>query len=209
MNESPLRTRALPGLTCLLLLASFSASAASLQEEALKYRAEGYALQIRGDKVAALTMYRKAIAMDPSYAVPYNDMGIVLEEAGRLKEAQRAYEAALKLNPHYLPAHANLAMLYERSGERGNAIDHWRKRYQLGEQQDPWTIRAEDRLVALGEPIPEPPDEASQAGGMKVLGSEQTPREPRRRRAMRAEFRAHEQSIDDFHAVTAQSGPWP
>jgi len=114
---------------------------------------------------------------------------VLFEESGRLDEAERAYRQALTLNPNYLEAHANLAMLYERSGEKDKAIYHWMKRYQLGDPYDPWTARAEERLVALGVLKNYP--------GLKG-------RLYSRRRVIGQEFQTHATSREEFHAVTDQ-----
>ncbi len=188
------RRPVLHGLTFLavVLIPVTAASPKTLREEAVAYRAEGYEAQRRGDAASALTYYQKAAALDPSYPTPHNDLGILLEEQGRLSEAEAAYQQALALNPNYLEAHANLAMLYERMGEREKAISHWRVRYELGEADDPWTARAEERLVALGV--------LSARAGLK--GAE-------RRRVTDDAFRAHAQSLKEFRSLTETHGNWP
>ena len=145
-----LRDTAFGWLTCLLVLSNSVAFAGTLREEAISYRVQGFEAQRRGDSANALSLYQKAAALDPAYPTPFNDLGVLLESEGRLEEASTSYQKALTLNPNYLEAHANLAMLYERMGEKEKAIYHWLKRYQLGDPYDPWTARAEERLVALG-----------------------------------------------------------
>jgi len=174
-------------VACLLSL-PIVVRAASLREEAVTYRQEGYTAQQRGDLEAALTAYQKAAALDPSYPAPLNDAGILYEQQGRLEEARIAYEQALARDPNYLGAHANLALLYERLGQREKAIPHWLKRYELGESDDPWTVRAGERLVALG-----------------ALSADSTTktRLTSRRRVIRQELEANEQSLSDFQAVTS------
>src|SRR3989338_6079089 len=167
---------------------------ANLREEAVNYRLQGYEAQRRGDKITALSFYRKAQELDPSYPIPFNDAGILLEEEGRFDEAGRAYTRALELNPVYLEPHTNLALLYERMGQKEKAVYHWMKRYELGDPYDPWTARAEERLVAL--------DVLKSYPGMK--GKIYS-----RRRMVGREFQAHEQSLEEFHAVTEEHGDWP
>ena len=185
---------ALIGLTCLLATPTSLVTASSLREEAVSYRAQGYDAQQRGDKVAALAFYRKAAALDPAYPAPQNDVGVLLEEQGRFEEAERSYLQALTLNPNYAEAHANLAMLYERMGNKEKAIVHWLKRYELGDSHDPWTARAEERLVALGILKTYP--------GMK--GSVFV-----RRQVVSREFEDHEKSLKEFHAVSEDHSNWP
>ena len=194
MYSTAFKHTVLVGLTFLVFIPKPVASAASLREEAISYRMQGYEAQRRGDTANALSFYQKAAALDPSYPTPLNDIGVLLEDQGRLEEAEHSYEQALTLNPNYLEAHANLAMLYERMGQKEKAVFHWMKRYQLGDPYDPWTARAEERLVALGVLKAYP--------GMK--GKIYT-----RRRLVDQELQAHDQSLEEFHAVTEEHGKWP
>lgn len=195
MCTQTLRFRAqVIGLVSLVILPSVIAPAASLREEAVGYRLQGYEAQRRGDKHEALSFYQKAAALDPTYPTPHNDAGIILEEQGRLQEAEQSYRKALELNPNHLEAHANVAMLYERSGKKEQAIYHWMKRYQLGDPYDPWTARAEERLVALGVLKSYP--------GLK--GRIYT-----RRRLIDEELQSHNQSLEEFHSVTEAHDHWP
>ena len=180
-------------VTCLLLIPQRDAFSATLRDEAVKYRTEGYARQQKGDLENALNLYQKAAALDATYPTPYNDAGILLEERGQIGEAKQAYEQALAINPNYLEAHANLAMLYERMGEKEKAMYHWLKRYELGDPSDAGTARAEERLTALGFLKSYP--------GLK--GKISTSRHVTER-----ELKAHEQTVDDFHAVTEHNGRW-
>ena len=194
MDWSLLRHPATIGLA-LLLQSQLSgvAHGATLREEAITYRTQGYEAQRRGDHATALSLYQKAAALDPEYPTPLNDMGVILEEQGRLEDAEQAYRKALTLSPNYLEAHANLAMLYERMGKKEQAIFHWLKRYQLGDPHDPWTARAEERLVAL--------DVLKTYPGMKG-------KIYHRRRVVEQEFNAQDRSVEEFHAITESRGDW-
>ena len=194
MYRNALRSIAVIG-PAFLVTFSFSLPAfADLREEATTYREQGYEAQRRGDTANALVFYQKAAALDPTYPAPFNDVGVLLEEQGRMEEAERSYEQALALNPGYLEAHANLAMLYERMGQPEKAIYHWLKRYELGEPYDPWTSRAEERLVALGVLKQHP-------GGKGRLFS--------RKHAVEGALQENAKSIEEFHAQTDKNGPWP
>ena len=194
MHKRPVMRAPLVGLTFLFAIPISQGFASSLREEAVSYRAQGYELQRRGDAAGALSFYQKAAALDPSYPAPHNDIGVIVEEQGRLEDAERSYLQALNLNPNYLEAHANVAMLYERLGNKEKAIYHWLKRYELGDAHDPWTARAEERLVALGILKSYP--------GLK--GAIYT-----RRRVTGQEFEQHAKSLEEFHAVSEDHGNWP
>ena len=194
MNLRLFRYAALVGGAFLLTIPSRVLCAATLREEALSYRVQGYEAQRRGDLEGALSLYQKAGALDPTYPTPHNDAGVIMEEQGRLGDAEQQYRRAIELNQNYLEAHANLAMLYERMGKKEQAIYHWMKRYQLGDPYDPWTARAEERLVALGVLKTYP--------GLKG-------RIYSRRRLIDQELQAHAQSLEEFHAVTEEHDHWP
>ena len=178
--------------TCLVIIPVQPAHA-ELRQEAASYRRQGFEAQQRGDRDTALSYYQKAVALDPTYATPHNDLGVLYEEAGRLEEAERSYLQALSLDPSYIDPHANLAMLYERLGQQEKAVYHWMKRYQLGLPDDPWTLRAEARLAALG---------------VVNLASVSGKRNPSMQRIQEA-FHAHAQSLEEFRDLTEQHGRWP
>jgi len=188
------RLLAAVSLACFLSTPQLPVLAAGLRDDAVTYRQDGYEKQQRGDLDGAVSAYQKAASLDPSYPTPHNDLGVLLEQMGRMEEAQKAYEQALAIDPNYLKAHANLAMLFERLGDREQAIYHWTKRRELGDPTDTWTARAEERLVALGALKDYPGIKG------KIYS---------RRHAVDAEFEAHEQSVEEFHAVTEDRGLWP
>ena len=194
MYRTTLRSMTAIGLAFLAIISVATSASADLRDEALTYREQGFEAQRRGDAGSALSYYQKAAALDPSYPSPFNDMGVVLEEQGRLEDAEKAYLQALSLNPNYLEPHANLAMLYERTGQKEKAIFHWLKRYELGDANDPWTSRAEERLVALGVLKDFP----------GVKGRRYT-----RKHTIDQEFREHDKTMEEFQSVTDKDGPWP
>lgn len=212
--------RIVGGVAFLLNLPQPAAFARHLRQEASAYRAQGYEAQRHGDPATALTFYQKAIVLDPMYAAPHNDLGILLEEAGRVEEAQRSYHRALVLDPTYVDAHANLAMLYERLGQRDQAIYHWLKRYELGHPQDPWTLRAKERLTEAGlGPLLEgaqqvssiqrvfdllPSLNAMQDAAARARADANATYQP----VVDQEFLSHAQSIKEFRAVTSEHGEW-
>ena len=117
-----------------------------LQRESRMYREKGLELQNSGDIGSAMSLYQKAIELDPTFAMPYNDLGIVLESKGMLDRAEENYIRAVKVDPKLLSAYTNLAMLYENKRQLDKALYYWRKRLEFGDPADPWTKRAEQRV---------------------------------------------------------------
>lgn len=138
-------------LAVLLVLTGVPAIAtAGMLNEAARYRKEGYQLQQRGDYAGAITQYQKAAQIDASSPAPHNDLGIVYEAQGQLDHAEQEYLKALSLDGRYVGVLSNLALLYEKKGERVKASYYWLQRAKFGDPGDPWTVRAQERLVELG-----------------------------------------------------------
>ncbi|MFH0762671.1 MAG: tetratricopeptide repeat protein [Candidatus Omnitrophota bacterium] len=130
------------------------------QKEARAYRAEGVKHQNAGDLTAASSYYQRATTVDPFYAVAYNDLGIIYEAQGNTEQAKQLYLKAIELEPNFLSAYTNLALVYEQERDLNKAAYYWRKRAELGNLQDSWTIRAISRLadieaVLYAEPVKE------------------------------------------------------
>ncbi len=99
-----------------------------------------------GNLDAAMALYQKAVACDPSYAIVHNDLGIVYEAKGMLERAEESYLKAIQTDPHFLSPYSNLAILYENKLDLNKAMIYWEKRAQMGLADDPWTKRARKRL---------------------------------------------------------------
>jgi len=117
-----------------------------LQKEARDYRAQGLEYQRIGNLEAAMSLYQKAIQLDPSYSVAYNDLGIMYEANGLIDRAEEAYLKSIKIDPNYLSAYTNLALLYENKRDLNKAAFYWQKRAELGSPDDSWVQKAKQRL---------------------------------------------------------------
>ena len=128
----------------------FSQAESLIKDEAVAYREEGLKLQAMGDFEGALGFYLKAVQMDPTLIQAYNDAGVVYESVGDDKSAERMYLEALKKDPRCGPAHTNLAFLYEKQGDIRKATNHWKARYELGDENNYWWEQALQHLLKLG-----------------------------------------------------------
>ena len=117
-----------------------------MQQQARLYRVDGIKLQNSGDLDGALKLFQKAIELDPLYPEVYNDLGIIYEAQGDPDRAEESYLQALRVDPHYLGAYSNLALFYEGKRDLAKATYYWKKRIELGDSNDPWTIKAQQRL---------------------------------------------------------------
>lgn len=72
----------------------------------------------------SLSLYRHAVAMEPSYYRLYYDLGVALDEGGKVNEAMVAYEQSLALSTYPL-AHLNLGRDYYLKGQRRRAREQF------------------------------------------------------------------------------------
>jgi tetratricopeptide (TPR) repeat protein len=121
----------------------------SLQAQARVYRNEGIKMQRSGNLSEAMSLYLKAVQLDPFYAVAFNDLGVIYEANGLLDQAEEAYLRSTRIDPNYLSPYSNLASLYEAKRDLRNAAYYWKKRAELGDPQDIWTQKARRRLEDL------------------------------------------------------------
>ena len=61
----------------------------------------GVALQARGRLDEAIACFRKAIELDPKFAMAHNNLGVALRDQGKLDEAIACYRKAIELDPKY------------------------------------------------------------------------------------------------------------
>jgi len=124
------------------------------QEQGRLYREVGLELQKEGKLQEALVYYRKAIALDPQYAVTYNDAGVILETLGALEEAKVMYLKAIEVAPDYANSYSNLAIVYEEEGNYADAATCWMRRATLGAPDDPWAEAARRRIGDIARVYP-------------------------------------------------------
>ncbi|HMA03392.1 MAG TPA: tetratricopeptide repeat protein, partial [Gemmatimonadaceae bacterium] len=81
----------------------------------------GVALHQQGQHAAAIESYRRALALDPAYAIAHNNLGVAQYQAGDTEAAIESFRSALSTQPNFVKAWLNLALLLFRG-----------KRLQLG-----------------------------------------------------------------------------
>lgn len=118
-------------------------------ESAVELRNAGLEMQRNGDFDSAVKYYQQALMQDPKYATVHNDLGILYEQKGLEDKAKMEYLTTLQIDPQYIKAHSNLALLYEKSGDYKKAYYHWKQRVNLGVEDDPWTLKAKQRMQLL------------------------------------------------------------
>ena len=104
----------------------------------LAYAMEGY----KSDLVEAERLLRRAIQLDPSYALAHARLAVVMVRAQRMEEAIEAFRTAVSLDPlspRLIAQYANCLMAAQRYVE---AVDQARRALELDEENDAawWTI---------------------------------------------------------------------
>lgn len=120
-----------------------------LEKTGRAYRQQGIDAQRIGNINEAAKFYQKAIEIAPNYPAAYNDLGVLLEASGEPERAEQLYLKSLEVDPGYLSAYTNLAMFYETKRDLDKAALYWNKRAKLGDPEDPWTMKAIQRLSDL------------------------------------------------------------
>ena len=73
-----------------------------------------------------MTIYKKAIALDPKFYQSYNNLGIAFSEMGRLDEAEQNYKKAIEINPSFDEAYFNLGYMFFENKQFQKAIEKFK-----------------------------------------------------------------------------------
>jgi tetratricopeptide (TPR) repeat protein len=169
-------------------------------EQAREYRELGLGCQQAGNLTQALSFYQKAVAIYPKFGPTYNDIGVVYEALGLFEDAEENYQKAIKMDPLYSSTYTNLALFYESQRDFEKAAIYWGKRVEMGDQDDPWTQKAANRLRDIRSSLSTKPfaDEREEEvlGLMKDIAENKTEFKPGDKNIAQAHFKAAKISFD-------------
>lgn len=109
-------------------------------EKALALKPEGYreahvnlgnALFQKGDSEGAIRAYRKALEIEPAYALAWNNLGTVLLGGGRFQESVGCFDQALRLKPDFSEAECNLGNAWFQLGDPDRAGPHFKRALEI------------------------------------------------------------------------------
>ena len=106
----------------------------------------GVLLGQRGQPDEEVAQFRKALEVDPNFALAHANLGIALAARGQFDEAERQFRLAIQLDPQLALAEVGLAQMYARQGRSADAIEHYRQARKIDPNQ-PAVDRALDRLL--------------------------------------------------------------
>ena len=69
----------------------------------------GVLLKELGKITEAEIFIRKAIELNPKFAMNHSNLGVILKDLGKLQEAEASFRKAIELNPKFADAYVNLA----------------------------------------------------------------------------------------------------
>ena len=116
------------------------------EDDHFAYALWGIILYDREDYDGAIAKYKKAIELDPKYALAYYNRGIAYSDLGQLERAIEDYDKAIELNPKYAAAYYNLGLAYRDSGQPDQAIEAFQ---QVVELNDPELIDKAKELLSI------------------------------------------------------------
>ena len=90
----------------------------------------------QGKHAAAISHFDAAIAAEPRYASAHYNRAAALEASGRTHDAIQGYSRACAIEPEHYGSHRALGFLWLAQGERGRALDHFARTYELRRGED-------------------------------------------------------------------------
>jgi len=88
----------------------------------------------------ALTMFNKALELDPQHAATHNNAGAAMFDHGDIAPALAHFEQAIALRPNYLTAVHNLALIQLLQGKLKDGWRNHESRLQVKERREVYTV---------------------------------------------------------------------
>ncbi|MBI1926223.1 tetratricopeptide repeat protein [Candidatus Poribacteria bacterium] len=79
------------------------------------------------DSTSELTLWKRAIEINPNNANAHNNLGNAYEAQGQYEQAIAAYQRAIDIDPNDAIAHINLGVVYTKQGQYEQAIAAYKK----------------------------------------------------------------------------------
>jgi len=76
-------------------------------------------------------------------------LGILYEQINLRDKAEQFYLEALQNDRDYLPTYMNLGYLYLQSGEKEKAFQYFKIRYEMGNPDDQWGMKAKEAVASV------------------------------------------------------------
>jgi tetratricopeptide (TPR) repeat protein len=90
----------------------------------------------KGRHREAIAHFDAAIAAEPQYATAHYNRASALQALGQSRDALKAFEQVCAIDPGHYDAHRALGFLWLAEGDRGRALDHFARTYELRRGDD-------------------------------------------------------------------------
>jgi tetratricopeptide (TPR) repeat protein len=100
----------------------------------------GVAIAAQGRHRAAVDCFDAALRRDSGFASAHYNRAVALLKVGDEREAIKAFGRAAAIEPEHYEAHRALGFLWLAQGDRGRALDHLARTYELRRGDDRTTI---------------------------------------------------------------------
>lgn len=102
----------------------------------------GVVAAAQGDHHSAIGFFDAVIAAEPRYVSAHFNRAAALQALGKTQDAIKGFERVCALEPEHYDAHRALGFLWLAEGERGRALDHFARTYELRRGEDRTRIAA-------------------------------------------------------------------
>ena len=135
----------------------------------------------RGDHCAALGHFDEATAVQPQYASAHYNRGVALIALDRQRDAIQSLSRACAIEPEHYDAHRALGFLWLAKGERGRALDHFARTYELRRGEDRTGMAARSLTSTRDKLLHDSSNSGSWPDAATTVSASKSWREPTRR----------------------------
>jgi tetratricopeptide (TPR) repeat protein len=113
----------------------------------------GVAIAAQGRHREAIECFEQALRTDPSFVSAHYNRAVALVTLGKTQDAIKAFSRAATIEPQHYQAHRALGFLWLSRGERGRALDHFARTYELRRGDDRTTIALKSLTTTTGHKL--------------------------------------------------------
>ena len=121
-------------------------------KEPLVYYNLGLEVLKKGEVKETITLFQKAIRLNPDYAKAHRELASIHANRGEVKRAIEGFQEVVRINPEDGTAHFRLAVLYDRLGVEQEARGHYELFLKKAQSQSvtvTMVVRAKKRLLEI------------------------------------------------------------
>lgn len=100
------------------------------------YNNIGWALYRKGEYAKSIESYKKAVEINPQYAMAFNNMAMAYERANKPDDALAAYRAAINIDQNIASAQYGAGMLLLQKEDRAGAIRAFKKVIEVAPESE-------------------------------------------------------------------------